>query len=48
MAQAMGLASATVRRHLDILQRDHLVSWTEARRQTGRPHYVFFLTENGH
>lgn len=48
MAQALGLASATIRRHLDILQRDHLVSWTEARRPSGRPHYVFFLTDTGH
>lgn len=47
MAQALGLASATIRRHLDILQRDQLVSWTEARRPTGRPHYVFFLTDAG-
>lgn len=48
MAQTLGLASATIRRHLDILQRDQLVTWTEARRPTGRPHYVYSLTDNGH
>ncbi|MBI2866589.1 MAG: ArsR family transcriptional regulator [Chloroflexi bacterium] len=48
LARALGLASATVRRHLDILQRDQLVAWAEARGKAGRPHYLFFLTEKGH
>ena len=37
---AIGLAPATIRGHLDILQ--------EGRKKTGRPEYSFFLTEQGH
>ena len=47
LAKAIGLAPATVRRHLDILQRDRLVDFTEVRRRTGRPGYDFFLTGAG-
>jgi predicted ArsR family transcriptional regulator len=43
----LGLAPATIRRHLDILMRDSLVSVGQVRRETGRPHYVFSLTEAG-
>jgi len=47
LAKGIGLASATIRRHLDILQRDHLVAFTEVRKKTGRPEYSFYLTEDG-
>jgi len=47
LTRALGLAPATVRRHLDILMRDSLVSVGQVRRETGRPHYVFSLTEAG-
>jgi predicted ArsR family transcriptional regulator len=47
LAKGVGLASATIRRHLDILQRDHLVTFTEVRKKTGRPEHSFYLTEEG-
>ncbi len=43
----LGLAPATVRRHLDILARDGHVDVDQVRRATGRPHYVFSLSESG-
>jgi len=48
LAKQMELAPATVRRHLDILERDGLVDHTEIRKPTGRPQYSFHLTEKGH
>ena len=48
LAGSMGLAPATIRRHLDILQRDRLVAFEEVRKKTGRPEYSFYLTEDGH
>ncbi len=47
LAKGVGLATATIRRHLDILQRDHLVAFSEVRKKTGRPEYSFYLTEEG-
>ena len=47
LTKELALAPATVRRHLDILGRDGHVSVTQQRRRTGRPHYVFSLTEAG-
>lgn len=47
LASAIGLAPATIRRHLDILQRDRLVGFEEVRKRIGRPEYSFFLTEDG-
>ena len=47
LARAIGLAPATIRRHLDILQRDRLVAFEEVRKKTGRPEYSFYLTEEG-
>jgi len=41
------LAPATVRRHLDILQRDWLVTYTSVKKPTGRPEHVYILTEQG-
>jgi predicted ArsR family transcriptional regulator len=48
LTTALDLAPATVRRHLDILQRDGHVTARPERRETGRPHYVFSLTQQGH
>ena len=48
LASTIGLAPATIRRHLDILQRDRLVAFREVRKKTGRPEYSFYLTEDGH
>ncbi len=47
LARSIGLAPATIRRHLDILQRDGLVAFEEVRKKTGRPEYSFYLTEGG-
>ncbi|MCH8206288.1 MAG: ArsR family transcriptional regulator [Chloroflexi bacterium] len=47
LARSIGLAPATIRRHLDILQRDRLVAFDQVRKKTGRPEYSFFLTEQG-
>ena len=47
LASNIGLAPATIRRHLDILQRDRYVDFREVRKKTGRPEYSFFLTEEG-
>ncbi len=47
LRKELGLAPATVRRHLDILTRDGHVEVTQVRRATGRPHYVFLLSESG-
>ena len=48
LARYIGLASATVRRHLDILQRDRLVAFDQVKKKVGRPEYSFYLTESGH
>jgi predicted ArsR family transcriptional regulator len=45
LTHALDLAPATVRRHLDILQRDGYVKVRPVRRETGRPHYAFSMTE---
>jgi predicted ArsR family transcriptional regulator len=47
LTHALQLAPATIRRHLDILQRDGYVSVRPVRRETGRPHYAFSLTQAG-
>lgn len=47
LTQELGLAPATIRRHLDILMRDAHVDVQQVRRETGRPHYVFSLSEAG-
>ena len=47
LAKGLGLAGATVRRHLDVLQRDDYVSVAQVRGQTGRPRHLFSLTEAG-
>lgn len=47
LARAIGLAPATVRRHLDVLLRDDFVSVAQVRGGTGRPKHVFTLTETG-
>ena len=47
VASAVGLARMTVRQHLATLERDNLVQAHEVRRPTGRPHYVYTLTDKG-
>lgn len=47
LAGELSLAGATVRRHLDVLLRDDLVSVEQVRGRTGRPRYAFSLTERG-
>ena len=47
LTKELGLAPATIRRHLDILARDGCLEVSQVRRQTGRPHYVFSLSELG-
>ena len=47
LSKEMELASATVRRHLDILQRDQLVSFAQVKKKTGRPEHAYYLTESG-
>jgi len=47
LTKELSLAPATVRRHLDILSRDGHVNTTQERRKTGRPHYVYSLSEKG-
>lgn len=47
LAAELGLAGATVRRHLDVLLRDNYISVTQVRGGTGRPRHLFSLTEEG-
>lgn len=47
LATELGLARATVRRHLDVLLRDGFISVQQVRGRTGRPRYAFSLTEQG-
>ncbi|MBF8268153.1 MAG: transcriptional regulator, TrmB [Dehalococcoidia bacterium] len=48
LAHSLELAPATIRRHMDILQRDQLITYREVKKPTGRPEYSFSLTEAGH
>lgn len=48
LAHDTNLSPATIRRHLDILQRDHLVSYQQCHKPQGRPEYLYSLTEDGH
>jgi predicted ArsR family transcriptional regulator len=47
LASALELARMTVRQHLATLERDNLVTAHEERRPTGRPHFVYLLTDEG-
>jgi len=47
LAGELGLTGATLRRHLDVLLRDDLISVSQVRGRTGRPRHVFALTEAG-
>jgi len=47
LTKELGLAPATIRRHLDILIRDGYAEVTQVRRKTGRPHYLFSMSEAG-
>ena len=48
LASSLGLAAMTVRQHLTALERDALIRAEEVRRATGRPHYRYTLTDDGH
>jgi predicted ArsR family transcriptional regulator len=48
LTQHLVMAPSTVRRHLDVLQRDGQVAMRHVRRAAGRPHFVFTLTTAGH
>ncbi|MCL4467051.1 MAG: helix-turn-helix domain-containing protein [Chloroflexi bacterium] len=45
LAKALDLSPMCIRQHLALLERDGLVSPREVRRRTGRPHYLYTLTE---
>ncbi|NQW17074.1 MAG: ArsR family transcriptional regulator [Chloroflexi bacterium] len=47
LAIELELAPATVRRHLDILQRDGMLKFDEKRVGAGRPEHVYQLTAKG-
>ncbi|MEX1255961.1 MAG: ArsR family transcriptional regulator [Dehalococcoidia bacterium] len=47
LTKELGLAPATIRRHLDILIRDGYVDVAQVRRKTGRPHYLYSMSEAG-
>ncbi len=47
LALALELAPATVRRHLDILQRDNFITFERVRKKSGRPEHRYTLTELG-
>lgn len=45
LAAQLGIAPPAVRRHLDILAGAALVDYRAVRQHTGRPYFVYFLTE---
>jgi predicted ArsR family transcriptional regulator len=47
LSREFGLARMTIRQHLAALERDALVVSHEERRKTGRPHFVYRLSEGG-
>jgi predicted ArsR family transcriptional regulator len=47
LASSLNLARMTVRQHLATLERDDLVTAHEVRRATGRPHFLYTLTDKG-
>jgi predicted ArsR family transcriptional regulator len=48
LAGSLGLAPMTIRQHLTALERDDLIRAKAVRRTTGRPHYRYQLTDEGH
>lgn len=44
LASALKVTPMGIRQHLGLLERDGLVTYTEVRRRTGRPHYSYQLT----
>ena len=48
IASSLNLAPMTVRQHLVALERDGAVRAEEVRRATGRPHFRYVLTDDGH
>jgi len=48
LAVSLGFAPMTIRQHLTALERDDLIRAKAVRRTTGRPHYRYELTDEGH
>ena len=48
LSRELGLAPATIRRHVDVLLSDELITYELVRKATGRPEHSFSLTERGH
>lgn len=48
LASTLGLARMTIRQHLATLERDNLLQSRGVKGATGRPHYVFSLSDKGH
>lgn len=47
IADSMGLATATIRHHLTILERDGFIDVQQQRQAVGRPHLVYSLSNSG-
>ena len=47
LSTELGVAAAAIRRHLEILQRDRLVTYEPVRQKPGRPEHLYSLTEEG-
>src|SRR5687768_16923080 len=45
LAEAVGIAPAALRRHLDILAGEGTVQYRAVKQATGRPYYAYRLTE---
>jgi predicted ArsR family transcriptional regulator len=45
LCEALGIASPAVRRHLDILAAEGVVTYRSVKQATGRPYFAFRLTE---
>ena len=45
IASAVGVSKVSIRRHLDLLQRDGLVEFDVRRHSRGRPGHVYYLTD---
>jgi predicted ArsR family transcriptional regulator len=48
LAQCAGVVPMSARGHLNVLERDGLISYEEERGKVGRPRFVYSLTDRGH
>jgi len=44
LAASVGVSKVCIRRHLNLLERDHLIAYDVERRDRGRPLHVYYLT----